>query len=248
MLNADDLYKQIEVISINTKDAHGNLTQIGTLITEYEVRAYNDVRNLTLCRSYHVSCKQRVVMPSAAAPDFATPSNVFSDYPAIWQSTIALNPIAKTDAFQLIDYTPKTLNAAITSSQNASTAQDTSFSGQYTSGSSTSVTNSYEVSANVGFSGMALTGGVSGSYGHSQTDTKEQSYSVGASVGRNQDVGSSNTMSIKDWASYGFTDAPNQTPSWIWGQEFPWNVLEYYYTDGGQYIMLPDFVQKRLVY
>ena len=248
MLNASDLYKQVEVISINGKDAKGNPAQIGTLITEYEVHAYRDVRNLTACRSYHISCKQRVVIPNAKPPDYGSPTNVFSGYPAIWQSTIALNPVSKSDPFQLIDYTPKTLNAAITSSLNASTAQDTNISGQYTTGSSTAVTNSYEVSANLGFSGMALTGGVSGSYGHSETDTKEQSYSAGASVGRNVDVGSSNTMSIKDWASYGFTDALNQAPSWIWGQEYPWNVLEYYYTDSGQYILLPDFVQKRLVY
>lgn len=248
MLNAADLYKQIEIISINGKDGHGDAVQIGTLITEYEVHSYYDVRNLGSCRSYHISCKQRVVIPNATPPDFSSPSNVFSGYPAIWQSTVALNPISKTDAYQLVDYTPKTLNAAITSSLNASTAQDTSTSGQYTTGSSTSVTNSYEVSANLGFSGMALTGGVSGSYGHSETDTREQSLSVGTSVGRNIDVGSSNTMSIKDWASYGFTDPPNQTPSWIWGQEYPWNVLEYYYTDSGQFILLPDFVQKRLVY
>ncbi len=247
MHNPADLYKCVETVRLNAEDSSGNKAQIGTLITEYEVHRYDDVRNLTLLRAYHISCKQRVVIPSPAIPDFSNPTNAFSGYPAIWQSGMTLNPVAKGDTIQLVDYTPKTLNAAVTSSQNSSSTNDTTVSGQYTAGSSTSVTNSYEVGANLGFFGGAATGGMSGSFGHSTTDSSEASYSAGMAFGRNADVGSSNTMSIKDWGSYGSADALNQSPAWIWGQEYPWNVLQYYYVVK-DYVTLPVSVENQLVY
>ena len=248
MLNKNDLYTQRETTPIY--DATGSVI-VGKLIVEYEVRAYSDVRNLGFCRAYLISCKQRVVIPHSPAPTLGgSETAAFENYPAAYLTTIGLNANAASpnDEFYVVEYSPKTINSSISSSLNASKDQQSTFSGQYTTGSSTSVTNSYEVGGNLGFSGKALTGGGSGSYGHSTTYTRDDSYTKGASLEGGTQTATSDTMSIKDWASYGYLDNEQKSPSWLWGQEYPWNVLEFYRREASQKIILPDYVQQRLVY
>jgi hypothetical protein len=54
-------------------------------------------------------------------------------------------------------------------------------------------------------------------------------------------------MSIKDWGSYAIIDNQNQTPTWIWGQEYPWNIIQFNYADSASgNVVLPVWVQQRL--
>jgi hypothetical protein len=244
MINRNDLYTFTESFHFPTTGQ-----PIGTLALEYTVRAYMDVRNLKTARAYLITCKQRITIPNET-PFVIGPASIksFLKYPAAVTTRTA--PATKsTDALVLLDYSPKTLNTAITSSTSASDSQGTSSSNQYTSGSSTAVTNSYDVSVNVGSAGS----GVSASRGHSETNTSEQSQSLGHSSEAGSDATSSSSMTIKDWASYASLDPTNTIPSWTWGQEYPWDVLALHNTGTSQHdenddpvILLPPYVQDRL--
>lgn len=237
-LSLRDLYLWTESVAL--EDAHSK--RVGTLLLEYEVRPYHDVRNLSLLRGYLISCKQRLTIESASRFE----SDRFSGYPALLKNSVQLIPRSPAEAeVHLIDYAPRTLNSSISSNQSSTAGSELSASSQYTSGSSTSETNSYDVSVNVGFSGEAPTGGVSSTTGHSETETEEHSKTRGSTLGRDLQSASSDAMTIRDWGSYAVVDAANQSPSWAWGQEYPWDVLEFQ-TQRGDYIMLPGFVKQRL--
>lgn len=244
MLKTRDLYVWAEIITLIDSTSGGTF---GTLFVEYEVRPYVNVRNLSVARGYLISCKQRIVIPSFYTHRSNDKMNAFINYPAQITNSITLTPRVAGDTFYLIDYSPKTINSSVNSNQSSMHGQDSSSSSQYTTGSSTSETNSYDVSVNVGFSGEAPTGGVSASYGHSETDTTDQSSTSGSSTGRQAQSTSSDSMTIKDWASYGSVDIPNQRPGWVWSQEYPWDVLEYSRPSGNVVnISLPPSVQQRL--
>jgi hypothetical protein len=53
-------------------------------------------------------------------------------------------------------------------------------------------------------------------------------------------------MSVKDWASYAFLDVNKQQPSWVWGQEYPWNIIDFRASANGSVIDLPAYVQGLL--
>jgi hypothetical protein len=221
--------------------ATGSGTQYGTLFVEYEVRPYTNVRNLGAARAYVISCKQRIVIPSACQSGTTS----FTGYPAFLTNSMTLLPQSEDDSFALIDYAPKTLNSSIATTQSTSGGQESSASLQYTTGSSLAQTNSYDVSVNLGLNADALTGGASRSQSHSDTYTVDQSLSTGAVHGQETQMGASDAITIKDWASYGSVDKANQVPSWTWAQEYPWDVLEFQ-TSVGSYVLLPDYVKQRL--
>ena len=143
-----------------------------------------------------------------------------------------------------MDYTPKTLNSAVTSSQSGSVANNVQSSTEHTSGSSTSETNTFEFSANVGIFAGDLTGGVSDSYSKSTTHEHSTSDSTGASRGSDVSNATSDSMSIKDWGSFATVDATNQNLRWFWGQQYPWDVLTYHNVDpkSGEIVLPPSVV------
>ena len=56
-------------------------------------------------------------------------------------------------------------------------------------------------------------------------------------------------MTIKDWSSYAFLDGAKQQLSWVWGQEYPWNVIDFRSLDPASsdgLIELPGYVAERL--
>jgi hypothetical protein len=221
--------------------------RVGTSVNEYEVREFTDLRNLQTSRAYMVTCRQRLLVPSNQY--FALGSvEKYDSYPAVVLN--AFRPVTtKGDlAVTLHDYFPKTLNTAVVTSENRGSGGSASFSNQHTSGSSTAQTNSYDVSASAGLFGDIASGSVSASYGHSTTDETSQSRSTGRSTGVDSQVGDTHSMSIKDWGSYASIDAAESSVSWTWGQEYPWNVLQFHNADAGDqgYIALPAFVQARL--
>jgi hypothetical protein len=233
---------------------------IGALLSLYEVQEYRDLRQaygaagpaggLKAMRGYIVSLNQKLSLASDQANSFASLNQVttYSGYPVL--AVQMVTPSTTIDALKFVveDYHPKTLNASISTSANQSTSADQANSVQYSSGSSNSVTNSYEVSDSVGFFGEAPTGSVSASLGNSTTSTVEQSRSLGQTASRAALNGTAASMTVKDWASYAFLDSGKQKLSWVWGQEYPWNVIDFrnLAASSGPQVSLPPYVKNRL--
>jgi hypothetical protein len=248
VLDPSDLHACDEVVPLTVTGVEGGNTSIGVAYLRYEVREVDDVRNLESKRSYLVTCTQRLVVPGVGPPGFSlAPPTTYDNYPAVLtvgaKPTIGGNPLPAGWEARVVDYFPRTLNTAISTSLSNQGEKETSSTTEHTSGSSTAQTNSYDVSASLGFFGEELTGGVSASAGHATTTTTDSSDSRGrglsASAGITQSVG----MSIKDWASFGALDAAGVVPTWVWGQEYPWNVLAFH---GKGAVTLPRFVVDRL--
>jgi hypothetical protein len=73
-----------------------------------------------------------------------------------------------------------------------------------------------------------------------------QSQSAGSSSTASQNFGTSQSMSIKDWSSYGLIDSTGINPGWLFGQAYPWDVLQYNQPGDASNINLPNFVVAQL--
>jgi hypothetical protein len=152
---------------------------------------------------------------------------------------IAINSASGLD-FELLNYSPQTVNTKVQSSgtQGSSTGATSGSSASSTIGSSTAQTNSYGSSVSAGLSGMgdAISPSVSATanYEHSSTVTHEQSATVGTeqSHTKSDDLSNSASMSIKDWGAYSLVNPTNKNPSWTFGQEYPWDVIQCRRTNG----------------
>src|SRR5204863_4504472 len=112
---------------------------------------------------------------------------------------------------------------------------------QHTSGSSASQSNSFSTSASLGFFGDLATGGLTVGSERMEGSERSKASTVGTDAGASRDSGTSDSMSLKDWACYTYIDEiPSLT--WVWGQEYPWDVIRYQ-PNGGQ---LPKFVSQLL--
>ncbi len=218
----------------------------GTSFATYEVRQLTDVRNLSEQRTYLVTCTHRVMIPNPSAfvlePSADT---MFSDYPALLSSQLQIEG-ASDYAARLLTYTPRTLNTTVMATSNESQGDNQSFTRQHTTGSSVSQTNTYGTSVSAGFSGEDPTGSVSAEYSHSDTVEHSTSDTSGSEQGASSEHGGSDSMSIKDWGSYAYLDAANVSPTWLWGQEYPWDVIQYRYCPKDNDVALPEFVLCRL--
>jgi hypothetical protein len=245
MIKKSELYTQskTEKLMFGTK-------QIGTAHTRYEVREVTDVHDLGHVRRYHITCTQRLVIPNQDEYKL-TPNklpNAFNAYPALLSSQFLLTPAwTPSDGdVRLLNYSPRTLNSTITASTNQSDGTNQSNTLQNTSGSSTSETNTFGVSASLGFFGDLPTGSDTFDMSHSETSEYSNSTTTGTDRGRSTERGDSDSMSVKDWASYAYLDSGNTTPTWVWGQEYPWDVVQYRYCPNNDEVKLPDFVLARM--
>ena len=241
MLNQGELY----TCTLETPLSN-NGVNIGHVSLRYEVRQVTDVRNLSQARTYRILVSQRIVVPNRNGYSF-TPGGdrKFMNYPAMLGATTTLNTPSGV-AQRLVAYSPRTLNATVSTSASNSDGTSSSYSQQNTSGSSTSTTNSYGVSASLGFFGDDPTGSISGDYNHSSTQEYSASNSYGMDAGRSSQADRGSAMSIKDWGSYAYLDKGGVVPTWVWGQEFPWDVIQFRYCPQGSEVVLPQFVQQRL--
>jgi hypothetical protein len=239
----------------NTQLELGDTVQpFGTLLSEYDVAEYWDLRSSqegqAPRRAYIVSLRQRLTLANSSATDFTglQTSPVYT-YPILAVNSVVPSSSVQNLDFYLEDYSPKTLNASVTASQNQGTNSTDASSVQHSQGSSTSVTNTFEVSASAGFFGMDPTGSVSTGFSTSDTTSTQQSTSREREQARGVQSGSGSSMSVKDWASYGFIDAQKKNVSWAWGQEYPWNIIDFRgqgSPDGSSGVELPCYVQKLL--
>jgi hypothetical protein len=242
MIIPDDIYRQTSVQEL----ADGK-THYGTVHLTYEVRQITDVRNLGTARRYRLTCTQRLVVPNlndfVLAPQGVTK---YQDYPALLLSSFALN-LTDQASVQLLSYSPRTLNSSVSTARNEGQGDTQSVSRQHTSGSSTSETNSYSVNASFGFFGLDPTGSGGIDYTNSETNENNQSTSRGSDHGSSQETGSSESMSIKDWASYAYLSGTEPTvPAWVWAQEYPWDVIQFRDCGPDNSVKLPEFVASRM--
>ena len=242
MLKLRDLYTQFTTTEITSSG-----TNVGQAILQYEVHRYIDTRNLTEVNAYIVTCTQRLIIPNAAAyAPSTTAVTEYSNYPALLIANITVDdPDHQTT---LIDYFPRTLNTSVSTALNASTGSGTSMSQQYTSGSSTAQTNSFGASASLGFFGDAPTGGVSVDTSTAMTTEQSVAATTGSAVDKSSQLSNSSAMSVKDWGSYAQLDVADSNLTWVFGQEFPWNVIQFNAPNAtSSAVLLPDFVQQRLL-
>lgn len=243
MLISRDLHTQVEYVPV----VSSGMT-LGETIIQYEIQAYTDTRNLGDTKAYIVTCTQRLMLPNPNVYDpKAGPTTNFLNYPGLITNSIRItDPNKVIQSQRLLDYTPRTLNTAVSTSNNVSLSQNSSVSQQSTTGSSTAQTNSYGGSVSLGFFGDLPTGDVSANYQYSSTTEQSRSHSTGSAIDRGTQLSNSNAMTIKDWGSYGSVDALDQSPTWVWGQEFPWNIIRFKGTDSNGNIALPEFVRVQL--
>jgi hypothetical protein len=225
---------------------NGQNAPFGETLITYQVQRFRDVSNLTSEQAYLVTMMQRVIVPNPTpyqpGPSSAT---AYSDYPAILHAQVNLSA-SNTPKIILRNIFPRTLNAQINSSQSENSGTGTSSTIQNTSGSNQSTVNSYGISLSFGFSGTTPLGSITSQSGQSFSSGTMQSTSSGNTNSANQNLGASQSMSIKDWSSFGILDDQAVNPSWLFGQAFPWDVLQYNQLGDNGSINLPDFVKANL--
>lgn len=246
MLKLNDLYTYHTVQSLEYVVPTTTVTKrVGTTIISYEIRPYRDVRNLSEALAYQVLCTQRIVIPNQKP---YTPGGLdvehFHAYPAVVMNQISLTATESGTPThpELVSYSPRTLNASVVTSVSSGSGTSGAATMQHTNGSSTSQSNSFGASASLGFFGDVVTGGLSIDYEHGWGSEQSRSASAGSETGSSRHRDSSESMSVKDWACYASLDPHSSSPTWVWGQEYPWNVIQYRNTLKGSNITLPNFV------
>lgn len=238
---------------------------IGTLVATYQARRYQDIRNLGNKMAYLLTGTFRIIIPNttyeskASSITYYAPGaqdiKAFDNYPAILTNSARISycsDICSEAAAELIQYSPRTVNSSVMTSKSDGSGDNYSTSHQRSVGSSTEQSNSYGVSASLGFFGDLLTGGISGDYSHTwgSSSTSSSATSMGSEQSGNRS--NSDSMSIKDWSCNTYVDVQNSTPTWVWGQEYPWNVLQYNNANctnptSSSPILLPEFLKPLLL-
>lgn len=205
-------------------------TELGLFSASYTVTHYDDVQiplgGTGGTRKYVLDVLHKISIGNKAGGDVSPRDNVtaYEDYPALLKASLSFSAVDGLD-LQLLSYAPQTLNTKVQTSATAgtSTGQTQSSSSSATVGSSTAQTNSFGMS--VGSFGDAFTGSASAE--HSVTNTSEQSNtdSTEASQSAGRDSSASTYMSVKDWGIYSLVDPNTTCPSWIFGQEYPWDTF-----------------------
>lgn len=242
IINSKDPYTFTVNTPLTVKDSKGNNVTLGTTLISYEIRTYRDIRNLGSTLAYQVLCTQRIIIPNSTPYTIGSQNvTAFDDYPAVISNNISITNTGGSTPI-LVKYTPKTFNASVNISTSTGSGINASASHQYTSGSSTSQADTYGIQVSLGFFGDAPTGGVSADYSHTSSSEKSQSNTNGNDTGRNSNISAEESMSVKDWACYSYIDTQDSSPTWIWGQEYPWDVIKFNNNNGGANILLPDSV------
>lgn len=242
---------------INTKDLYCYATaqpigSTGQSLIQYEIHRYRDTRSLENRLAYLVICTHRVLIPNGTPYQVGANSAAFagySNYPAAVTNsfTVTASPASTECSISLRELFPRTLNASISTSLDTQSGSSSSSSTQQASGSSTSQSNTFGVSLSAGFFGELPVGNIGIDYQHSWGSGTFNSTSSGTGAGQQSGSSSGETMSVKDWSSYGQSDATGRIPSWIWGQSYPWDVILYNQSQDGTNIVLPPFVQSRMM-
>ena len=217
-------------------------TKVGTFLAKYQV-TYDE--NVSLSsgtadkgspankRVYIVSCTQKVsgyneaslkyTLGAPGAP--AHGAALYNDYPVMLENTLNLTLTSANATSRLVEYSPQTVNSQVQSSNSVadSSVAHSESSNSSTIGSSYAQSNSYNTK--VGLQGNAFAMDV----GHdkSATTSSDRNSSMGSNSGQSgsEDVSSSASMSVKDWGAYAAIDPTTNSPTWVFGQEYPWDIF-----------------------
>ncbi|MFZ6845531.1 hypothetical protein [Undibacterium sp. RuTC16W] len=219
---------------------------IGRLTLDYRVALYNDVQAFDdhsvqqePNQQFYVHCTQRISITNTFAGaigpnDIGTESpelkESFNNYPALIESVVLVEPRDGLK-IELLDFSPKTVNTAVQTSQSNGATKDSNNSSTTTSttGSSYSQSSTYGVSVSVG-NMYGLTVSAENTFAASKEKSSSNSDGQSSSVGNSS--GMSESMSIKDWGSYASVNPVTASPTWVFGQEYPWNAIECKYSNG----------------
>ena len=231
----------------DTKDPN---VLIGTSTVDCEVKRYVDTRNLDTKFGYRIECRQRITFPNSAQFLIAGESQLsYNNYPILLTNTVEIqNGNGQLSQYALIDYSPKTINAAITRADATDQSTSLTAGNSYISGSSNSQTNSFSYNVNAGFFGDAPTGGGGISAGSSTSSGTESTSGRSRSLSSVDQSSHEDSMSIKDWGSYAQLDSARNVPTWIWTQEYPWNVMSFNapISEIDSSIAMPYYVSSRM--
>jgi hypothetical protein len=238
MLNQHDLYRFSEKIA---------LSSFGQSIIQYDIRKYEDVRNLGNRRAYLLSCRQRIMIPNAN-PYQVGPcsSSSYEGYPAAITNKIALELKGGETIVELKRMFPQTLNASVDTTLSSQSGTSSSVTNQHTTGSHTSQSNTFGVSLSGGFFGELPVAQLALDYSHGWESGTSNSATNGMEAGHQALSMSGESMSVKDWSCYGALDDV-VSPIWTWGQTYPWDVIQFNHSTDSSNIHLPSFVSVRLI-
>ena len=228
-----------------TNGANGPV--FGTSIAQYEVHKRRDVRNLGSTMGYIVMLRHRVIVPNQTGYSPGPSSNTgYNNYPAILVNNVSIS--ANNDALiTLRQIFPRTLNSTVSTSQSANDGTNNTVTNENTSGSSNTNVNTFGVSLTGGFFGELPMGSLTLDYSHSWEHSTYDSATAGTAAGTTHSLGAGESMSVKDWSSYGYLDQSAIDPTWVWGQTYPWDVIQYNQSSNQSNINLPSFVIDRLL-
>ena len=268
MFKRQDPYSYTEFLTLY--DNAGTTSQpIGVLAIEYRVSLYNDVLvqnqssvNQPKNQQFLLYCTQRLFMVnpgnSSVAPITGSTlaTEYFANYPALIETYMQVVESSGV-TLNLMDYSPLTVNTAVqqTGSTGNSTGTTDGTSSSSTTGSSYTQSSTYGTSVTVGdtFSGATA------SYEYTTASTNEKSATTGqdSSSSASKDNSSSASMSIKDWGSYASVNPVYVYPTWVFGQEYPWNAIDCRYAgsttypgvkdSAGNYLSAPDPNQFKMI-
>jgi len=198
----------------------------GQTIVDYEIYKRTDVSNLTNVRGYLLLVKQRIIVPNATEYVAGAASiTSYKNYPAIIENKIKLDVNNKAK-IQISNIFPRTLNSNVTTNTSSQTGSTSSTIHQNTTGSSSSNVNTFGVGLSLGFFGELPIGGVTLSYSHSWMSGKSSQNTTGGTSSMHADQSYSNSMSVKDWSAYSSLSKDNKSLTWLWGQSYPWDVID----------------------
>jgi hypothetical protein len=242
-------------------------TQIGCLIADYKVSKYDDVQALdaksisdTDKHRYLIDCSQRVIITNTNDTLNLKPSTELSykNYPVLLNTFMELTSDSAEDyTINLAEYAPHTINTAVQSSgsKGDSSGKTSGSSSSSTVGSSTAQTNSYGASVSVGLTPMSDSASVHAE--HSSTTSHSHSSTTGSSssISHGHNDSQSSSMSLKDWGTYAFANPKNASANWVFGQEYPWDAVNFRKIDdstsppapaGQVRLIIPSDVEARL--
>ncbi len=231
-----------------TDSVHGTF---GKCVTTYEVHRRRDVTNLDNAIGYTILMNQRLIMqPKNSYKLGPNTTKSYEDYPAIFQNALSLEIGADEPQVTLSDIFPRTINTAVSTSSNDSQGSSSSNTHESTRGSSLTNINTFAVGLNAGYQAGPMGGasvGISADYSHSWEESKSKSTSEASTNANETNLSHGASMSIKDWSAYSFLDKDAYNPTWVWAQAYPWDVIQYSYSSGGNSIDLPDFIKDRML-
>ncbi|EAQ66779.1 hypothetical protein MED121_12665 [Marinomonas sp. MED121] len=248
MNSSDIFYEAIDSFPLSDTSSD-KTTSFGHCIAKYKIHKVENVVNLETSISYLLQVTQKFVIPpkNAYVPGLEK-DREYKEYSAIVSNTISVD-VPKGAVLTTLSMSPKTLNSSVNTSQNYSSESSSNYSNQFSSGSSHSNVNSYGIAASIGNFGDLPVFNIGGHLDNSKTRSADVSQAQGYGGSSQQSTSDSTSMSIKDWSAYGTLDKNCESPTWVWSQTYPWNVLDFCKpaSSKANYVILPKQVQDLML-